>query len=60
MSHHFQSSGLRNRIMNEVYDNEYMIGMEKKKCRRKGSGQLNERDAEFDSETPGMQISEAS
>ena len=60
MSHHLQSSGLRNRIMNEVYDNEHMIGMEKKKCRRKGSGQLNESDAEFDSKTPEKQFSEAS
>ena len=60
VSHHLQSSGLRNRIMNEVYDNEHMIGMEKKKCRRKGSGQLNESNAEFDSKSPEMQISEAS
>ena len=42
-----QSSRLRNRIMNGAYDNEDMIGMEKNKCRRKGSGKLNESDAEY-------------
>ena len=40
--------GLRNRIMNKVSDNEDMIGMEKNKYRRKGSGQINESDAEFE------------
>ena len=48
--------GLRNRIMNEVYDNEDMIGMEKQNYRRKSSRQINESDVEFDCKT--MQISE--
>ena len=39
--------------MNEVYDNEDMIGMERKKHRHKGSGQINESDAEFDFTTEG-------
>ena len=34
--------------MEQVYDNEDMIGMEKKKYRRKGSGQINANDVEFD------------
>ena len=48
--------GLRNRIMNEVYDNEDMRGMEKQNYRRKSSRQINESDVEFDCKT--MQISE--
>ena len=48
--------GLRNRIVNEVYDNEDMIGMEKQNYRRKSSRQINESDVEFDCKT--MQISE--
>ena len=51
---------LRNRIMNEVYDNEDMMSMEIKKWGRKGSGQLNESDAKFEFKTTEMQISEAS
>ena len=43
--------GLRNRIMNEVYDNEDMIGMEKQNYRRKSSRQINEIDVEFDCKT---------
>ena len=43
--------GLRNRIMNEVYDNEDMIGMEKKIDKRKACGFINESDAEFDFKT---------
>ena len=35
------------------YDNEDIIGMEKKKYRRVGSGQINESDAEFHCKTTG-------
>ena len=50
--------GLRNRIMNEVYDNEDMIGMEKQNYRRKSSRQIDKSDVEFDCKI--MQISEDS
>ena len=43
--------GLRNRIMNEVHDNEEMIGMEKKILRCKASGYRNESDADHDFKT---------
>ena len=42
--------------MKFVYDNEDTIGMEKKKCWREGSRQINESDIEFDFKATGCKF----